>query len=103
MKDSTRILCVDDDGLLSVASRQIALKKAHLNVMLAYGAVRGLEALADERITLVILCGSFAVDSAELSAEMKRRRPEVRVICQPRYGALPPAVVPAADLLLVEA
>jgi DNA-binding NtrC family response regulator len=103
MRENTRILCVDDDGLLSVASRQIALKKAHLNVLLAYGAVRGLEALADERITLVILCGSFASDSAQLTAEMKRRRPGVQVIRQPRYGAPLPAAVPAPDILLVEA
>ena len=103
MKGNTRILCVDDDGLLSVASRQIALKKAHVNVILAYGALRGLEALADDRITLVILCGSFVADSANLVAEMKRRRPGVQVIFQPRYGAPLPVPAPAPDLLLVEA
>ncbi|MCI0355209.1 MAG: hypothetical protein L0099_09250 [Acidobacteria bacterium] len=102
MNREKKVLCIDDDGLLSVACRQLALKKAGFDVVLAYNAIRGMQLFAAQRFTLVILCGSFSQDSEELVAEMKRQQPAIRLLRHPRYVA-PATLPPAADVLLGDA
>ena len=97
-----KVLCIDDDGLLSVTCRQLALKKAGFDVVLAYNAVRGMQLFAAQRFTLVILCGSFCDDSEAMVTEMKRQQPAIRVVRHARY-AKPAVVPPAADVLLADA
>ena len=97
-----KVLCIDDDGLLSVACRQLALKKAGFDVVLAYNASRGMQLFAAQRFTLVILCGSFCDDSEAMVTEMKRQQPAIRVVRHPRY-ARAAVVPPAADVLLADA
>ncbi|MCI0350829.1 MAG: hypothetical protein L0Z53_15495 [Acidobacteriales bacterium] len=102
MNREKKVLCIDDDGLLSVACRQLALKKAGFNVVLAYNAARGMQLFAAQRFALVILCGSFCEDSEAMITEMKRQQPAIRVVRHPRY-ARTAIVPPAADVLLADA
>ncbi|MGH9603126.1 MAG: hypothetical protein ACRD24_12140 [Terriglobales bacterium] len=97
-----KVLCIDDDGLLSVTCRQLALKKAGFDVVLAYNETRGMQLFAAQHFTLVILCGSFSQDSEALVKEMKRQQPAIRVVRHARYAA-PAIVPPAADVLLADA
>ena len=102
MNREKKVLCIDDDGLLSVACRQVALKKAGFDVLLAYSAIRGMQLFAAQRFKLVILCGSFSEDSEAMVAEMKRQQPAIRIVRHARYAG-PVAVPIAADVLLGDA
>jgi CheY-like chemotaxis protein len=96
------ILCIDDEPQ-GLQIRQMMLQSRGYEVLTALGGREGLEVFARHPVSAVILDYAMpGMDGGELAAELKRLKPEVKILMLSAYVDLPQEVLACVDARAVK-
>jgi CheY-like chemotaxis protein len=91
------ILCIDDEPQ-GLQVRQMMLQSRGYKVLTAKGGQEGLEVFTNHPVSAVILDYSMpGMDGGELAAELKRIKPEVKILMLSAYVDLPQEALACVD------
>ena len=96
------ILCIDDEPQ-GLYIRQLLLQSCGYEVLTASGGEEGLEVFANHPVKAVVLDYAMpGMNGGELAAELKRRKPEVKILMLSAYVDLPQEVLSFVDARAVK-
>ena len=96
------ILCIDDEPQ-GLQIRQMLLQSRGYQVLTATGGQEALEVFDRHPFDVVVLDYAMPeMNGGELAAEMKRRRPEIKILMLSAYVDLPPEVLSSIDARAVK-
>jgi CheY-like chemotaxis protein len=96
------ILCIDDD-LKGLQVRQLVLENAGYSVLTACSGREGLELFSAHCVAAVVLDYAMPeMDGGQVAAELRRLKPEVKILLLSAYVDLPQEALNLVDARVVK-